>query len=113
MPTLAATVALDILVGSLAGYRIASITSTSRFDRIVRLLAIGQYALPVGVAGALLRALALPRLFGPALLTLVAYVVTVVRESPEPVLYNRRLLQEAVVLGLAGALAVVWGLLVR
>jgi len=39
--------------------------------------------------------------------------VTVVRESPEPVLYNRRLLQEAVVLGLAGALAVVWGLLVR
>ena len=113
MPTLAATVALDILVGGLAGYRIASITSTSRFDRIVRLLAIGQYALPVGVAGALLRALALPRLFGPALLTLVAYVVTVVRESPEPVLYNRRLLQEAAVLGLAGALAVVWGLLVR
>jgi hypothetical protein len=113
MPTLAATVALDVLVGGLAGYRIASIASTSRFDRIVRLLAIGQYALPVGVAGALLRALALPRLFGPALLTLVVYVVTVVRESPEPVLYNRRLLQEAAVLGLAGALAVVWGLLVR
>lgn len=112
-PAFAATVALDVLVGGFVGYRIASISCTSRFDRIVRVLAVGQYAVPVGVAGALLRALALPRLFGPALLTLVAYVVTVVRESPEPVLYNRRLLQEAAVLGLAGALAVVWGLLVR
>ena len=112
-PAFAATVALDVLVGGLVGYRIASISCTSRFDRIVRVLAVGQYAVPVGIAGALLRALALPLLFGPALLTLVAYVVTVVRESPEPVLYNRRLLQEAAVLGLAGALAVVWGLLVR
>ncbi len=113
MPALAATVALDMLVGGLVGYRIASITSPSRFDRIVRVLAVGQYALPVGIAGASLRALALPRLFGPALLTLVAYVVTLLRDSPEPVLYNRRLLQEAAVLLLAGALAVVWGLLVR
>jgi hypothetical protein len=112
-PAFAAIVALDVLVGGFVGYRIASISCTSRFDRIVRVLAVGQYAVPVGVAGALLRALALPRLFGPALLTLVAYVVTVVRESPEPVLYNRRLLQEAAVLGLAGTLAVVWGLLVR
>jgi hypothetical protein len=112
-PAFAATVALDVLVGGLVGYRIASISGTSRFDRIVRVLAVGQYAVPVGIAGALLRALALPRLFGPALLTLVAYVVTLVRESPEPVLYNRRLLQEAAVLGLAGALAVAWGLLVR
>jgi hypothetical protein len=113
MPALAATVALDVLVGGLVGYRMASITRTSRFDRIVRVLAVGQYAVPVGIAGASLRALALPRLFGPALLTLVTYVVTVLRESPEPVLYNRRLLQEAAVLLLAGALAVAWGLLVR
>jgi hypothetical protein len=110
---LAAIVTLDVLVGGLVGYRIASITYPSRFDRIVRVLAFGQYALPVGIAGALLRALALPRLFGPALLTLVAYLVTVLRDSPEPVLYNRRLLQETAVLGLAGALVVMWGLLVR
>jgi hypothetical protein len=113
MPALAATVALDILVAGLVGYRMASITHTSRFDRMVRVLAVGQYAVPVGIAGASLRALALPRLFGPALLTLVTYVVTVVRESPEPVLYNRRLLQEAAVLVLAGVVAVAWGLLVR
>jgi hypothetical protein len=110
---LAAIVALDLLVGGLVGYRIASIESTSRFDRIVRVLAFGQYAIPIGIAGASLRLLALPRLFGPALLTLVAYVVTGLRESPEPIVYNRRLLQETALLGLAGALAVVWGLMVR
>lgn len=110
---LAAIVTLDVVVGGLVGYRIASIESTSRFDRIVRVLAFGQYAIPIGIAGASLRLLALPRLFGPALLTLVAYVVTGLRESPEPIVYNRRLLQETALLGLAGALAVVWGLMVR
>lgn len=110
---LAAIVTLDVLVGGLVGYRIASIDSTSRFDRIVRVLAFGQYAIPIGIAGASLRMLALPRLFGPALLTLVAYVITGLRDSPEPVVYNRRLLQETALLGLAGALAVVWGLMVR
>ncbi len=110
---LAAIVTLDVLVGGLVGYRIASIESTSRFDRIVRVLAFAQYAIPIGIAGASLRMLALPRLFGPALLTLVAYVVTGLRDSPEPVVYNRRLLQETALLGLAGALAVVWGLMVR
>jgi hypothetical protein len=110
---LAATVALDVLVGGLVGYRMASITRTSRYDRIVRILAFGQYAVPVGIAGAMLRVLALPRLFGPALLTLVAYVVTGVRESPEPVLYNRSLLKETALLGLVGALAIAWGLAVR
>lgn len=110
---LAAIVVLDLLVGGLVGYRIASIESTSRFDRIVRVLAFGQYAIPIGIAGASLRLLALPRLFGPALLTLVAYVVTGLRESPEPIVYNRRLLQETALLGLAGVLAVLWGLMVR
>jgi hypothetical protein len=113
MRSLAATVALDVLIGGFVGYRIASISSTSRFDRVVRVLAFVQYAVPVGVFGAALRLMALPRLFGPALLTLVVYVVTVLRESPDPVASNRRLLQEMAILAVAGALAVAWGLLVR
>jgi hypothetical protein len=47
------------------------------------------------------------------LLTLVVYVVTVLRESPDPVASNRRLLQEMAILAVAGLLAVAWGLLVR
>lgn len=113
MRALAATVALDVLIGGLVGYRIASITSTSRFDRVVRVLAFLQYAVPVGIFAGALRLMALPRLFGPALLTLVVYVVTVLRESPDPVASNRRLLQEMAILAVAGLLAVAWGLLVR
>jgi hypothetical protein len=110
---LAATVGLDLLVAGLLGYRIASITRTTRFDRIVRILAFIQYAVPVGAAGAILRVAGLPRLFGPALLTLIVYIVTVVRDSSEPLLLNRRLLQELAVLGTVGAVAVVWGLMVK
>jgi hypothetical protein len=113
MRALVVTVAMDLLVGGLVGYRIASIAATSRFDRVVRVLAIGQYAVPVGLAGAALRYLAFPRLFGPALLTLAVYVITVVRESPDPVRTNSGLLREMAVLGLAGALVVAWGFLVR
>jgi hypothetical protein len=65
------------------------------------------------VAAAALRSLALPRLFIPALLALVTYVVTVVRESPEPVPQNRRLLQELALLGVAALAVIVWGLQAR
>ena len=110
---LAATVGLEILVAGMLGYRIAAIVRTSRFDRLMRVLAFIQYAVPVGIAGLALRSAGLPRLFGPALLTLVVYVVTVVRDSPEPVLLNRRLVQELALLGVVGVMAVIWGLLVR
>jgi hypothetical protein len=107
------TVALELVVAGLLGYRMASLTRTSRFDRIVRILAFVQYAAPVGLLGAVLRVADLPRLFGPALLTLVVYVITVIRDSADPVLENRRLLQELSILGTVGGVAVVWGLLVR
>lgn len=110
---LAATFALDGLLGGALGYRIAAITRPSRYDRIVRTLAFVQYGLPVAAVGVTLRAIGLPRLFTPALLTLLVYMVTVLRDSPEPVLMNRRLLQELAVLGAVGLIAAAWGLLVR
>jgi hypothetical protein len=91
----------------------AALSSPNRFDRIVRVVAIGQYAVPVAVAAFALRSLALPRLFIPALLTLVAYAVTSLRESPEPVPQNRRLLEELAVLGVAALAVVAWGLAVK
>jgi hypothetical protein len=54
--------------------------------------------------------MALPRLFVPALLGLAVYVVTDLRESPEPLTQNGRLLQELAVLGLAALAVVAWGL---
>jgi hypothetical protein len=57
--------------------------------------------------------LGLPRLFGPALLLLVMYLATSVRESDEPIRSNGRLLQESAALVLAGVGVVVLGLLTR
>ena len=110
---LAEFVALSAAIAGLVGYRLAALTSPHRVDRIVRVVAIGQYAVPVAVAAAVLRSLALPRLFIPALLALMMYVVTVVRESPEPVPQSQRLLQELAGLGIAALAVIAWGLLTK
>ena len=110
---LAAVVAANAIVAATVGYRIASLVAPGARDRMVRVFAVGEYAVPVGAATWLLRTMSLPRLFIPALLTLVVYVVTILRESPEPVLVNRRLLQELAVLAAAAAIAVAWGLMAR
>ena len=110
---LAELVILNGAIAGVIGYRIASLTSPHRFDRIVRIVAIGQYALPVAAVTFLLRTMGLPRLFIPALLTLTVYAATDLRESPGPVPQNPQLLQELALLGLAAAAAVAWGWLAR
>ncbi len=111
--SLAAFVALNAAISGVVGYRIAALTAPHRFDRIVRVVAVGQYGLPVAVAAFVLRSLALPRLFIPALLALAVYVITAVRESAEPIPENWKLLQELAVLSVAAAAVIAWGLLAR
>ena len=104
------TVALDALVGGGIGVRIAALGQCSRRDLAIALV---SYAAAAGLGGMLLRGLALPRLFGPALLTLLVYIVTGFRESPRPIRRNDRLLRETAMLALAGIAAIAWGLLAR
>jgi hypothetical protein len=106
-------VALDALIAGAVGYRLASLTSPYRSDRIVRIVAIGQYAVAVAVSAALLRTLGLPRLFVPALLMLVGYLVMAIRESQDPLRENYPLLQELAMLGAAALAVIVWGMLAR
>jgi hypothetical protein len=110
---LVAVIALDAAVAAFAGYRIASLIAPGGKDRMVRVLAVCEYAIPIAAGTWLLRTMSLPRLFVPALLTLGVYIVTILRESPEPVLVNRRLLQELAVLTVAAAVAIAWGMMVR
>ena len=105
--------ALNGAIAGVAGYRIASLTSPHRFDRIVRVVAIGQYAVPIALLTIVLRSWASPRLFIPALLTLTAYVLTSVRESSEPLPENVRLLQDLAVMGVAAIGVIAWGVLSR
>jgi hypothetical protein len=110
---LAQFVVLNALVAAVVGYRIAALASPYRMDRIVRIVAVGQYAVPVAVGAAVLRTLALPLLFIPALLGVITYLLTDLRESPEPITQNRRLVEELAVLGVAALAVVAWGLLGR
>ncbi len=104
------TVVLDVLVAAAAGYRIATLDGATRRELIV---AVYFYVMVIGAAGFAVRIVALPRLFGPALLGLLTYVVTSLRESREPLRRNRRLLEETALLGVAAVVLVAVGLLAR
>jgi hypothetical protein len=104
---------LSGLVAGVVGYRLAALTSPHRFDRIVRIVAFGQYAAPVAIAAAALRSLALPRLFIPALLSVLMYLLMEMRESNEPATQNEKLCEELVILGLAIVVVIAWGLLAK
>ena len=110
---LAEFVVLNALVAGGVGYRLASLASPYRSDRIVRIVATGQYAVAVAVAATLLRTLGLPRLFVPALLMFVVYLVMAIRESRDPLKDNYPLLKELAALGFAAAVVMVWGMLAR
>lgn len=106
-------IVVNAAIAGVIGYRLAGLLSPHRFDRIIRFVAFAQYAVAVGLAAGILRSMALPRLFIPALLTLILYLVTAVRESPERVTLNTRLLQELAVLALAASATIAWGLMSR
>jgi hypothetical protein len=105
-----ATIVLDVAIGGLAGYRIAAVRPHTPSETA---MAFYLYSMVIAPVGVLVRVLALPRLFGPALLVLATYLVTSLRESNEPVRFNARLLEETGVLILAGVAVVVLGMLVR
>lgn len=105
-----ASVVLDVAIGGLAGYRIAAVRPHTQGQAV---MAFYLYSMVIAPVGVLVRVLALPRLFGPAVLILATYLVTSLRESNEPVRFNARLLEETGVLILAGVAVVVVGLLVR
>jgi hypothetical protein len=113
MPQLMEFAILCGLVAGVAGYRLAALGSPHRFDRVVRVVAFGQFAVVVAITGGVLRTVGLQRLFVPALLTLVIYVLTALRESPDPLVENRSLFQELVVLCGAAFVVIVWGLMIQ
>jgi hypothetical protein len=106
-------VILNALVAGVVGYRLAALASPHRMDRIVRIVAVGQYAVPVAVGAFVLRSIALPVLLIPALLAVVCFLLTDLRESPDPVPQNQRLIEELAVIGVAVVAVVLWGLFAK
>lgn len=105
---LALLAALDGLVAGLLGYRLAALRgSTAR----AALAAALSYAAVVAIAAAALRAMGLPRLLGPALLTLVFYLWSAYRSVPRTARRDVRWVWEVILLGGLGLLVIAWNLL--
>ena len=100
----------DGAVAFLLGYRLAAARAP---DLIEAAWAGGTFACVIGVAAALLRALALPRLLGPAILTGVFYLWSAYRAASGSERRSRRWLWEYLVLAVTLVGAVAWNLLVR
>ena len=92
---LALLAALDGLVAGILGYRLAALRSPTVRGALAAAL---SYAAVVAIAAAALRAMGLPRLLGPALLTLVLYLWSAYRGVPRNARRDARWIWEILLL---------------
>jgi len=109
-PSLLLMAVADGVVAFLLGYRLAA---TRAPDLIEAVWAAGTFAVVIGVAAALLRALALPLLLGPAVLAGVFYLWNLYRSTPGAERRSAGWLWEYLVLLVALVGAVAWNLVLR
>ena len=100
----------DGLLGGLLGYRLAALRAP---DLRGAARAALSYAVVVAVAAAGLRAMAIPRLLGPALLTLVLYLWSAYRSGPRTGRADARWIWELLLLLGLGAVVIAWNLLAQ
>ena len=100
----------DAAVAGVLGYRLAVLRGVAGRDAA---LAASSYVLVIGIGAAALRAMAIPRFLGPALLVLVLYLWDAYRASPRLARRDLRSLWEIGLLLLVGIVVVAWNLLAR
>lgn len=105
---LALLAGLDGLVAGLLGYRLAALRGSTAKAALAAAL---SYAAVIAIAAAALRAMGLPRLLGPALLTLVLYLWSAYRGVPRTARRDARWIWEVILLAALGVVVVAWNLL--
>ncbi len=102
--------AADAFLALLVGYRFAAL----RFGHLrpAATAALG-YGAAIAIAAGLLRAAALPRLLGPALLTLVLFLWDAVRGATPTARRDPRFLWQIALLALLGIVVVAWNIGLR
>jgi hypothetical protein len=100
--------AFDGLVAGLLGYRLAALRGSTARSAFAAAL---SYAAVVAIAAAALRAMGLPRLLGPALLTLVFYLWSAYRGVPRTARRDARWIWEVLLLAALGIVVVAWNLM--
>lgn len=100
----------DAAMALLLGYRFAALRVTRWRDAASAALG---YALAIAIGAGLVRAAALPRLLGPALLTLVFFLWDAFRGTEPVARRDPRWLWQVVLLAVLGIVVVGWNLLLR
>jgi hypothetical protein len=98
---------LDGLVVGILGYRLGALRTSTVRGALASALTYGAV---IAIAAAALRAMGIPRLLGPALLTLVLYLWSAYRGVPRSARHDARWIWEVVLLAALGTLVVAWNL---
>jgi hypothetical protein len=107
---LLALVVADATIAFLLGYRAAALRVTTVRDA---LLSAVTYAAAIAIGAAALRAMAIPRLVGPALLTLIFYLWDAFHAATPSRRRDARWLWQTILLAVLGAVVIAWNLLLR
>jgi hypothetical protein len=107
---LVALAAADAFVAFLLGFRLSALRTGRTRDALVG--AIG-YALAIAIAAGLVRAAALPRLLGPAILTLVLFLWDAFRGTEPAARRDPRFIWQVALLGILGVVVIGWNLMLR
>jgi hypothetical protein len=100
----------DAVIGGLLGYRAAALRVASLRDA---LWSAATYAIAIAIGAAALRAMAIPRLIGPALLILAFYLWDAFHGAPPSRRRDPRWIWQTLLLIVIGLLVVGWNLLIR
>jgi hypothetical protein len=100
----------DAVVAGLLGYRAAALRVASLRDA---LWSAATYAIAIAIGAAALRAMAIPRLIGPALLTLAFYLWDAFHGAPPSRRRDPAWIWQTILLLVVGVLIVGWNLLIR
>jgi hypothetical protein len=107
---LALLVAAHALVAFVLGYRLSALRMSTLRGAT---WSAGTFAVVIAIATAAIRALAVPRLLGPAALTVVFYLWSAYRAAPGAERRSAQWIWEYAVLAVAAAITVAWNLLLR
>ncbi len=102
--------AADAAVAGLLGYRASALRMTNLRDALWSAL---TYASAVAIAAAALRAMVIPRLLGPALLTLVFFLWDAFHGAPPARRRDPRWIWQTALLVVLGIVVIVWNLGLR
>lgn len=95
----------DAVIAFLLGYRAAALRATALRDV---LWSAATYAAAIAIGAAALRAMEIPRLIGPALLTLAFYLWDAFHGAPRARRREVRWIWQTVLLALLGLVVIVW-----